>query len=164
MNKYLSKDDIYALELIHQEVTDSELKDKLLEIYIQSLRKDEHYYRREKLKHKSMDQDEDFKALIVGQLSKLVPSVHTQVLYHEITKELYHAIRQLTPTERNVIWLFFFCDFSLTEIGKITGVSQQAVSKTVKRSLSKLRKSKKIKKFSKMGCEITWKLRLLLKR
>lgn len=47
----------------------------------------------------------------------------------ESKKELYKANHELDVDKQKLVWLFFFCDFSLVEIAKGMGVTKQALSK-----------------------------------
>lgn len=52
---------------------------------------------------------------------------------------LYHAIRSLTPRQRHILESSYLRGMTDTEIAKREGVSQQSISKTRKRTLSKLK-------------------------
>lgn len=140
MSKFLEKEDIRALELINEEVKDEELRNKLLEIYIQSFRKEEHYQVRHGKKNVSLDQDTKQANTVISNLSLEQEQLNHLVMKQEEIKELYKAIYQLSEVERNLIWLFFFCEVSLAEIAKTLGLTKQALSKRKIKVEEKLRK------------------------
>lgn len=140
MSRYLEKEDIRTLELINEEVKDEELRNKLLEIYIQSFRKEEHYQVRHGRKNISIDQDMKQANTVISNLSCMQEQLHQLTMKQEEIKELYKAISQLDETERNLIWLFFFCEVSLVEIAERFGLTKQALSKRKLKVEEKLRK------------------------
>ncbi|MEG0169973.1 MAG: sigma-70 family RNA polymerase sigma factor [Erysipelotrichaceae bacterium] len=140
MSRFLEKEDIRALELINEEVKDEELRNKLLEIYIQSFRKEEHYQVRHGRKNVSIDQDTKQSNAIISEISCDQEQIHQLTMKKEEIKELYKAISQLDEAERNLIWLFFFCEVSLVEIAERLGLTKQALSKRKLKVEEKLRK------------------------
>lgn len=143
MSKYLNKEDIRVLELINEEVKDEELKNKLLEIYVQSFRKEEHYKKRHERMNISIDQGNEQSEAIISRLSMENEILHHLVYGQDEIKELYKAISQLDEAERKLVWLFFFCEIPLTEIAKDIGLSKQALSKRKLKIEKKLRKTLK---------------------
>lgn len=138
--RYLSKEDIANLELINNEVRDIELRNKLLEIYISSYRKEEDYVRRHQRLDVSLDAGTEESKKIESKISMLITNEDSITMDRFLIEELYKAIDQLTETEKLIIWLFFFCNKTSSDIGKELGMTQQAISKKKIKTLEKLRK------------------------
>jgi len=63
-------------------------------------------------------------------------------------KALHEAIREdLTERQQEMIIMYFFDGMSMQQIADELGVTKQNVSKTIKRGLDRIKKSKKVKKF-----------------
>lgn len=60
---------------------------------------------------------------------------------HILLEQLCEAIRNLTEEEQHLIHRYYYYEQSETELAKIYGISQQAVSKRLQKVLEKLRKS-----------------------
>lgn len=145
MTKYMDKEDIKALELINNEVEDPVLKSKLIKIYIQSIIKEKHYRERHSNMQISLDNENSETYMTVIELSKKQKSIESIFDDQENKKELYKAIHKLNVDEQKLVWLFFFCDYSLVEIAKGMGLTKQALSKKKLKIIQKLRKSLKKK-------------------
>lgn len=53
----------------------------------------------------------------------------------------------LTDRQRQILFLYYYDEKSMPEIADQLGITKQNVSKSIKRSLTNLKKSKKIQKF-----------------
>ncbi|MEF9966891.1 MAG: hypothetical protein RR766_00140 [Longicatena sp.] len=129
MTKYMDKEDIKALELINNEVEDPILKSKLIKIYIQSIIKEKHYRERHRCNQVSLDYESSEAYLAMVELSVKQKSIESIFDDQESKKELYKAIHELDVDEQKLVWLFFFCDFTLVQIAKDMGVTKQVLSK-----------------------------------
>lgn len=58
-----------------------------------------------------------------------------------LLEQLCEAIRNLTEEEQHLIHRYYYYEQSETELAKVYGISQQAVSKRLQKVLKKLRKS-----------------------
>ena len=69
---------------------------------------------------------------------------HPELLYDPFSTHaswlfLYETLEQLTPTQRERIRNRYFLGMTMVDIAKLEGVSTQAVEKSIKQSLQKLR-------------------------
>ncbi|GHH99593.1 sigma-70 family RNA polymerase sigma factor [Neobacillus kokaensis] len=81
-------------------------------------------------------------SLISDGNSEVIDSVLNQsksLMDHIQDPKLYRAMERLTKKQRKALELCYLYNLSHTEIGKVLQVSQQAVSKTIKNALKKLR-------------------------
>ncbi len=68
------------------------------------------------------------------------PSVEEQEIAEIMSKELRRCIALLTPPEQDLIHAIFYDEATEDEVGKMLGISQQAVSKRKERIIEKLRR------------------------
>ena len=59
-------------------------------------------------------------------------------------EELHKAIRKLTKEEQELVYFHYFKNQSETDIAKVYGVSQQAISKKMRKIREKIKKILKI--------------------
>lgn len=63
-------------------------------------------------------------------------------------KALYEAIKEdLTDRQQEMIIMYFFDGMNMQQIADELGVTKQNVSKTIRRGINRIKKSKKVKKF-----------------
>ncbi|WP_342415501.1 sigma-70 family RNA polymerase sigma factor [Paenibacillus sp. FSL R10-2782] len=63
----------------------------------------------------------------------------SSTIYEETQEELYHAVQQLSLTEKKLLFLKYIEKRTDSEIGKKLGVTQQAVNKAKHMILDKLK-------------------------
>lgn len=63
-------------------------------------------------------------------------------------------LSELSPRQREIIYLKYYLDLSLSEIAEILSISYQAVANQLYRSIKKLRKSNRLKQIT--GRSMTW--------
>lgn len=61
------------------------------------------------------------------------------LLEHIGNVHLYHCLQQLTEKQRMTLQLYYLSNFTPREIASMSGISQQAVTKTLRVSIKKLR-------------------------
>lgn len=66
-------------------------------------------------------------------------SVEDQVFRKISIEQLYEALQHLTDTERSLIYALFFEEQTESQVGKILGITRQAVHKQKTRLLKKLK-------------------------
>ncbi len=66
-------------------------------------------------------------------------SVEDQVFRKISMEQLYEALQRLTATERSLIYALFFEEQTESQVGKILGITRQAVHKQKTRLLKKLK-------------------------
>lgn len=86
-----------------------------------------------------------YEETIIKRMLKKVLLLEEQVEVHLRNEKLEQVIKLLSPKEQRRIVLFFYYGMKEEKIAKLEGCSQQAISKSILRSL------KKIKKFLKNG-------------
>ena len=115
-----------------------EISDEIAEVFAEST-KEERRYKRNKYNHRafySLDVDDGIEA------EMLFVSLSPQEIYErKVTQgEIYAAINSLPEKQAKRIYAHFFQDMSMTQIGRIEGVSKMAVSKSIESGLKKIEK------------------------
>lgn len=62
-----------------------------------------------------------------------------KLIYNEENKQLYRVVMNLRPSYREIIILFYYCDMSLREIAKSTGLKENNVRVLLFRARKKLK-------------------------
>ena len=73
----------------------------------------------------------------------LLPSnedIESDYIRNQEVQELYHAISQLTDKQQQLIRAVFFEGVTVSEYGRLCGISQEAASQQKKTALKKLKK------------------------
>ena len=113
-----------------------EVTDEIAEVFAEFARSEKNFS--EKVRYHrafySLDADNGIEKSI------LFVSASPQELYErKVTQEeLYRAINQLPEKQARRIYAHFFQDMTMTQIGKIEGVSKMAVSKSIESGLRKI--------------------------
>lgn len=58
----------------------------------------------------------------------------------ELSDEILRVLKELSPTQRDVVILHFFYDFKLREIAKMTNVPMSTVKSRMKQGMDKMKK------------------------